>query len=545
VSSVFRLPSNPAASQTGGTVREGPDGPYWAPTPVTQGFDGMVAAPHHLASQAGMRALRAGGSAVDAAIAANLVLSVVYPDMCGVGGDLFAMVWEPGSDTPHCLDAAGTGGTGHEPAAFLQQHPDGPPLYGPGSVTIPGAPAGWVELHRRFGRLPLGDVFADAVHYARHGVACAERLVASISHWAPPLSTIQFEHGRVGAGSRMRSRGYARTLESLASEGPAGLWGSGIGAAIEDVTSGLIRTGDLAAYRPRWVEPLRASVFGNDWWTVPPPSQGYIALLAARVLEAHAGSHDVDDPATWHAMIESIKVAAVDRDDALGDGHLPPAFSSPDQLAQRIGQSALPLNGPADPGDTIYLAAIDRHGVGVSLVQSLFHPWGSRVQLSEHGLVLQNRGSSFDIRGGHPNALGKDRRPRSTLSPSIVSRSGDLRSLIGTMGGDVQPQVLLQLYASTELAGLSPVEALAQPRFFIHRGLAPSIWSGPAPVLGLESRFDSAIVDELTRRGHPVRQGAPFVELAGHAQIISVDAATGLLSGAADPRSGAAGVASW
>ncbi|WP_373071189.1 gamma-glutamyltransferase family protein [Gemmatimonas sp.] len=489
--------------------------------------------------------LQSGGSAVDAAIAANLVLSVVYPDMCGAGGDLFALVWIPGEEAPYCLDAAGTGGQGHDLPSYMLRYPNGPPLYGPASVTIPGAPAGWIELHRRFGKLPLAEVFSEAIHYARYGVACPDRLTASMEHWAPPLTTVQFEGGRAAAGVRMRMRAYAQSLELLVAEGPTGVWTHGLGRAIETVTSGLVTEGDLVGYQPRWVEPLHKQVFGRDWWTVPPPSQGYIALLAADVLERLRSTWDLDDPGLWHHMIESIKVAANDRDLVLGDGSVPAAFSEASERARKIQAQAAPFAGPAETGDTVYLNTVDKSGMGVSLVQSLFHPWGSRVQLSEHGIILQNRGSSFDIRPGNPNLMGVGRRPRSTLSPSVVTSSGHLRALIGTMGGDVQPQVLLQLLVGTQLAGLEPGHALAHPRFYIHRGLAPSIWSGPQPVLGLEDRFHPSIVKDLTQRGHPVRVGAPFVELAGHAQIIQTQGAGTLLSGAADPRSGASGVAAW
>lgn len=540
-SQVFRLPIRP-----GGVSKPRPKPMPVAPVdtrvpaPTILGSRGMVASPHHLASDAGLRMLRRGGSAADAVIAANLVLSVVYPDMCGVGGDLFAIV-HTGDGEPTVLDAAGPAGSGADREKLSKRFGGEPPLHGPTSVTVPGAAAGWVELHRKFGRLPLPDLFADAIFYAREGVPCPERLAPSIARL--PFATAVY--GTPNTGDRLSDRAYAATLESIAKDGADAIYRGDVAEEIAHVTEGMVSVDDLAFFRPAWRRPVHANVFGLDVWTVPPSSQGYITLLAAKILEELDPPHDPTDPRQWHLMIEAVKAAAHDRDRVLGDPAegLPAAFHEVGTRAAAIGETAAPIGVFGQPGDTVYLAAVDDRGVGVSLIQSLYHPWGARVRAPRSGVNLQNRGSSFSLEPGHPNAIAPGRRARSTLSPTVLGSDGRLHGLLGTMGGDVQPQTVLQILVRHALGGLSPSEALASPRFYINRGLAPTIWTGPRPEVAVEGRAGDVVVDDLARRGHPVRRGPDLSEGAGHAQFI-VRGAAGW-AGAADPRSGAGGVASW
>lgn len=547
MSRVFRLPAaapRPAGRSAG--TRPPASDPTAAPAPTVSSYRGMVASPHHLASQAGLRALQDGGSAVDAAIAANLVLSVAHPDMCGVGGDLYALVLPAGASRPVALNAAGRGGPGHVPERFAARHGGRMPTYGPGSLIMPGAPAGWVALHERFGRLPFERLVEDAAGYATDGVPCPERLVRSLVHWAPELQTV--EVGAPGAppavGARLRLPRYGRTLAALGRDGAAAFYEGVGGRELERVAEGLVTTEAMAAFRPEWVEPLEQAVLGRRWWTVPAPSQAYIALLAGAILEHLAPGTDPDDPELWHLMIEATKAASRDRDLVLGDiGRTPPPLAEAAERAATIGPRAAAFATPADPGDTVYLCAVDAEGQAVSLSQSLFHPWGSRVELPASGVIVQNRGSSFSLVPGHPNEMAPGRRPRSTLSPTVVTGDTGLEALIGTMGGDVQPHVVLQLFVKVLHCGLGPAAALAHPRYFLHRGLAPTIWSGEIPVVGVEARGRPEVADDLARRGHPVAPGDPWVELAGHAQVITAEG--GRLTGAADPRSGVGGVAAW
>lgn len=543
MSRVFRLPGPGGARPPRSGA--GADGSGTSvPAQSTSSYRGMVASPHQLASQAGLRALQDGGTATDAAIATNLVLSVAHPDMCGVGGDLFALVLPAGASEPVCLNAAGRGGRGHRREAFATRHAGRMPTYGPGSLILPGAPGGWVELHRRFGRLPFARLFEDAVEHAGEGIPCAARLVRSLEHWGPELAGLQI--GAPGeppvAGARLRMPRYARTLAAIARDGADAFYQGVGGRELERVADGLIAAEDLRRVRPEWVEPLAEDLFGHRWWTVPPPSQAYIALLAGAILERLAPGTDPDDPELWHLMIEATKAAARDRDLLLGDTGLSPSvMGEADLRAAPIGRRAAAFATPADPGDTVFLCAVDGDGQAVSLSQSLFHPWGSRVELPASGVILQNRGSSFSLVPGHPNEMAPGCRPRSTLSPTMVTRDGALAALIGTMGGDVQPHVVLQLFVKILVCGMDPADALAHPRYFLHRGLAPTIWSGETPVVGIEARGGPAVAAELAHRGHPVQAGRPFVELAGHAQAIVVDGDRRI--GASDPRSGTGGVA--
>lgn len=542
MSPVFRIPTPGAAGERGepGAPRTDP----LVPAASTLGRRAMVASPHHLASQTGAYVMRAGGSAIDAAIATNLMLSVVYPDMCGVGGDLIAVIWEPGGQHAVALDASGTGGSGHERSAFARRF-GSPELYGPTSITIPGAPRGWLALHERYGKLSLQEVVQPAVEAARHGVACPVRLISSMQRWAPELSVVEFEHQPAIARTRMRMPNYANTLELLACGDIERFW-SEIGPSLEMATTGLITNDDLRAYEVRWSTAIAKDVFGKRWWTAPPPSQGYIALLSAAILELSEVEVDIASPRFWHFVAESIKAAAHDRDLVLGDDPSPPqAFFDERRRADLLSDSVSPFGVPNQDGDTVYLAATDETGLGISLVQSLYHPWGSKVQIDDHGLILHNRGSSFSMIPGHRNEMAPRRRPRSTLSPTVVSENGRLAALIGTMGGDVQPQIALQLFLRSMVAAQEPAESLAAWRLFFHRGLAPTIWSGEEPVLGLEGRVPEEIRRDLMARGHRVQVGDDFIELAGHAQMIIIDQQTGTLAGSADPRSGSGGVAVW
>lgn len=555
MSRVFRLvgetpPSGrPASSAPPPAVEPGCDEAISARTAVPAvtviGLRAVVASPHHLASDAGMRVLREGGSAVDAAIATNVVLSVLLPDMCGAGGDLFAMVWSRGDTEPAVLNASGTAGSGRSRAELAHRHPSGLPLHGWDSVVVPGAVAGWAELHRRFGRVPFERLFAEAVELATDGFPCAPRLAESIARQPVPLPDLTPADRPPAPGTRLRLPAYGRTLAEIGRGNAASFYR---GLAAEELvcsTDGTITNRDLSRYRPEWVAPLHRQVWGVDLWAVPPNSQGYIALLAAEILERCSPPKNPDDPLLWHLMIEAIKAAARDRDAVLGDPRagLPGAFEDADARAASIGDRAAPHVGFGAPGDTIYLAAVDGRGQGVSLIQSLYHPWGARAVLPRSGVLLQNRGASFSLREGHPNAYGPGRRPRSTLAPTLLSKAGELLGLIGTMGGDVQPQGVLQHLTRHLWCGLDPAQTLAYPRFFLHRGLAPSIWSGPPPVVGLERRVPNLIVGDLRRRGHEVQRGAAFSEGAGHAQMIV--RATDGWAGAADPRAGVAGVAAW
>ena len=339
-------------------------------------------------------------------------------------------------------------------------------------------------------------------------------------------------------------RAWGRTLAALASSGASSFYEGAFGRELSELAGGLVAEDDLRSFRPAWQTPLTRHVFGLDVWTLPPSSQGYITLAAASILERCGAPDDPEDPRQWHLMIESLKVAAHDRDTVLSDDpeRVPLALEDIDRRASQVGDRASPLATLQDDGDTVFLCAVDRCGMGVSLIQSLYHPWGSRCFLPASGVMLQNRGSSFSLDDTNPNVYHPGLRARTTLAPTVLSQDGSLYGLLGTMGGDVQPQTNLQNLVRHRWGGLDPAETLNFPRFYLNRGLAPTIWTGPEPTLGLESRTPPSIVADLRRRGHNVQVGAAYSEGAGHAQII-LRTTEGLV-GAADPRSGSEGVAS-
>jgi gamma-glutamyltranspeptidase/glutathione hydrolase len=531
-------PGDARPSQVPGSLTSAPATPRY-------GNRHMVAAPHHLASESGLRILRRGGSAADAAIAANAVLSVVSPDMCGPGGDLFAMVWAPGEGRPLVLDSAGPAGSRATLQDVRRQWGPQIPLHGPQAATVPGALPGWAELHERFGRVPFGDLFADAVHLAADGFPCSPGLARGISRYDPGIPDLLVRGRAPQAGDQLRMTGLARALSSAAELGGRAYFAGEFAARLSRMPGVLFQERDFTDYEPRWVEPLKASVFGLDVWTLPPPSQGYLTLVAARILDGLHAPCAPDDPDQWHLMVESLKAAAHDRDRLLGDDRSAVErvlgereISRRRRLVTDRASSVASLHAA---GDTVYLCAVDSHGFGVSLIQSLFHPWGSRVHVPELGTSLQNRGASFSLEEGHANAYQPGRRARSTLSPTVITKDGALRGLLGTMGGDVQPQTNLQNLVRHAVSGLDPAEALNYPRFYLNRGLAPSIWSDQEPLLGVEGRTPPHVVEELSRRGHEVKVGSDYSDGAGHAQFIAVDGSR--LLGAADPRSGSGGVA--
>jgi gamma-glutamyltranspeptidase/glutathione hydrolase len=293
------------------------------------GLGGMVATPHHHATEGGRQALRAGGTVIDAAIAANAVLGVVYPDMCGIGGDLCAVVWDAAAHRPHVLNGTGPAGSGRSRDELSRRHPEGLPLYGPDTVTVPGTPRSWESLHERYGRLRFSALFADAIELARAGFACPQRLSASIATFRPPVPDLYGPDGNpIPTGRRVRLPAYAETLREFAAGGTSALAEGKLAEELASVSHGAITPADLSEAAPRWATPLMKRAFGTDIWAPPPNSQAYLIPLAAAILERAAPPADPDDPRQWHLMVESIKAAAHDRDQVLGDPgeEIPTAF---------------------------------------------------------------------------------------------------------------------------------------------------------------------------------------------------------------------------
>jgi gamma-glutamyltranspeptidase / glutathione hydrolase len=399
--------------------------------------EAMVATSQPLATRAGLRILERGGNAVDAALAAAAVLCVTEPMSTGVGGDLFAQVWD--GEQLHGLDAAGP--------APLRADPDGPvEEFGPRSVTVPGAVAGWSALAERFGRLGLDTVLADAISAADDGFAVAERTATAWrrSHAALAVGPVP------EVGQRASLPELGATIRRIASEGPDAIYRGTVAEAIASCT--WLDAEDLAAYRPRWVEPLTIDYRGTTVCELPPPTQGVAALEGLGLLERTGGS--------TADLVGCVRLALEDALAHVRDGADVSDLLEPSFLERRLTEGSIDVTEPL--GGTVYLCAVDGDRMAVSLIQSLYDSFGSGIVAPGTGIALQNRGACFAV-SGH---VEPGRRPYHTIIPGMLLRDGQLVGPFGVMGGFLQAQAHVQLVPML-VDGLSPQAALDRPRFRI------------------------------------------------------------------------------
>ena len=506
---------------------------------------GMVCAVDHLAAAAGVDMLRRGGNAVDAAVATNAVLAVTTQHQCGMGGDLFALVHVPGGPSPAALCSSGRAGSGADADALRAEgHPAMPATDDIRTVPVPGCVDGWVALHDRFGRLPLAAVLAPAITYARDGFPASEELATAAG---------AFLAGRPGAedfedvrpGGVVHRPGVVRALEAVVADGRDGFYRGKFGRGLLALGNGLYTEDDLARSQAEWVEPLVVDAWGRRLWTVPPPSQGYLTLAAAWIADGLPVPTDPADPQWAHLLVEAARQAGHDRPHVLHEGADGHALLAPERLTPR--RDAIDLDRAAVLGDTyadtgtIYLCAVDEDRMGVSLIQSNAGGFGSLLAEPSTRIFLQNRGFGFSLEPGHPAEYGPGRRPPHTLAPALVTTpDGRLDAVIGTMGGDAQPQVVLQLLARMLHGEQSPAAAIAAPRWVLVGGQPDAggsfdTWDAGGDVrVRLESHAPAAWSDGLAARGHRVEHAQAFTHPFGHAHVIRVQG--DVLAGAADPR---------
>ncbi|MEN9823085.1 MAG: hypothetical protein RLZ04_1511 [Actinomycetota bacterium] len=498
----------------------------------------MVATADQLATQAGLTVLALGGNAVDAAIAANAAIAVTGPHLCGMGGDLFALVHVDGE--VHCLNASGRAGSGSDPAALRAGGNRTMPFrHDIRTVTVPGCVDGWQALHERFGSMPLDVVLAPAIALAEQGFPASPLLVGSLARVDERARTalhVLAEQAR-RPGRRVVRPGVAAALREIAAGGRDAFYLGAFGDGLRALGDGLYSADDLARRGTDWVRPLRRAAWGVDLWTVPPNSQGYLTL-GASVLAERVGLPDDPGSEHWaHVLVEAAKSAGHDRPDVLhqaadGDALL-------DSIARRevSTEIASDLGVRTRQGDTTYLCTVDGNGMGVSLIQSNASGFGSWLVEPTTGINLHNRGLGFSLDEGHPALLAPGARPPHTLSPALATRSSDLVSVFGTMGGDAQPQILLQLAARLFGHGESPAAAIHAPRWVLDgESTGFDTWTSEAgPHILLEGHCPTDWDAGLTARGHHVRRIAPYDSSFGHAQCIVRDS-EGFWAGAADPR---------
>lgn len=522
-----------------------PRGRHWAEAraPVLAGR-GLVATSNPLAAAAGVRMLGAGGSAVDAAIAADAVLGITDPHLTGIGGDCAAIVHAGGAAAPIGLNATGTAPAAATVDAIRRLGHDRMPADGPLTVTVPGVVAGWAALHERFGRLPLREVLAPAIDYAVAGVPVAPvtslmwRRQGPKIHRHTALATHYLVDGDIPLpGFVRRAPALGATLEIIAQEGPEALYRGALGARLSAgvrAAGGLLTKEDLADYTPLWVEPVSTVVGGWRLWELPPNTQGVVVLAALNIL-ATILPRDIEwDTAEYaHAVVEATKLSFELRDAYLGDPaamQVDPGFLLAEDgmqaLAARFDPKRALVGGRTGPqrGGTVYVAAADHTGMMVSLISSIFMHFGSGVVEPDTGVLLQNRGASFRLNPGHAQTLAPGRRPLHTIIPALAERPGDIRLCFGVTGADVQPQGHVQVFLGLSRFGMTVQEALDAPRFRLN---------GDGGV-ALEAKIRATTRAGLASRGHAVSVDDELE--FGAAQIVARDLRRGVLAGATERR---------
>ena len=522
------------------------------------GFGGMVTAPHHLASQTGASILRDGGNAVEAMVAMAATIAVVYPHMNAIGGDGFWLITEPGKD-PVGVDACGAAAAQATPDFYRDRGLSALPSRGPlAALTAAGTISGWdLALGHAApwgAALPLNRLLGDAIDHARNGVAVTPGQEALTRQKLPELREVPgfaetfLADGTVpAAGTRAANPRLGDTLAHLAD---AGLDDFYRGALAERIADDLAATGspvalaDLNAHQAQTVTPLSVRIGDGTLYNMTPPTQG-LASLMILALHDRLDRRDPSDHAFVHRLVEATKRAFIVRDREVTD----PAYMRADPAdylrdsfldadAAKIDlESALPWPHTAQPGDTIWMGAVDGEGRAVSFIQSIYWEYGAGIVLPETGILWQNRGTSFSLGedGAHP--LRPGRKPFHTLNPAMARLDDGRVMTYGTMGGEGQPQTQAAVFARYVDLGMDLQEAVSAPRWLLGR-----TWGDQSTNLKLESRFDGATVDWLRAAGHDVAVVEPMTDMMGHAGAI-VRHPDGLLEGAADPRSDGAAMA--
>ncbi|MFN8623047.1 MAG: gamma-glutamyltransferase family protein [Chloroflexota bacterium] len=519
--------------------------PAQVPAPLVRGARGAVASPHHLATAAGVDALRAGGSAVDAAIATNATLAVVTGYACGLGGDAFWLIWDPRAGRARALNGSGRAAAG---ATIDAAHAAGladMPKYGPWTITVPGAIASWGEAHARYGRLAWADLLAPAIELAG-GFAASEAWSDAVERTAALHGTdgdwarTYRPHGRAWRpGERVILPALQGTLRTLAAEGPTATYtGSLATRAVAHLASvgSPLRATDLAAHTCDWDDPIATDYRGHTALSHPPNSCGPLALETLNILarlepparDAFDG-RGVDDARWVHLALEASRLVLADRDALLTDplamapGSLDRLLSAAhaDELVARLDPDRRLPSPPGtlpQGGGTIYLCTADADGMAVSLIESNYAGFGSGVVDPVTGIAYQNRGAFFRLDPGHMNALAPGKRTVHTLTPGMLLRDGRPWVVHGSMGGEIQPQVFAQVVSALVDGGVDVATAVAAPRW----SATPADHLGPPDLTEIESRYHLAVIEGLRARGQDPQVIGPWSSNQGHAHAIEI-----------------------
>ncbi len=508
------------------------------PQSSVRGTRHLVAAADALASRAGDEMFRLGGNAVDAAIATNAAIAVTGPHLCGMGGDLFALI-HTGNEVV-ALNSSGRSGSLADASKLREEgHSVMPLRHDIRTVTMPGCVDGWFALHSRFGSLPIETILQPAIDLAENGFPASPLLVGALRRVdsAGQAHLAELASQATHAGAVVRRLGVGRTLRAIARGGRDEFYFGEFGRGLQQLGADLFTESDFRVQSSEWVRPLSAHAFGVDLHTIPPNSQGYLTLAAAVLADA-IDAGDPEGDAWAHVLIEAAKVAGFDRPAVLHER------ANGDELIERVRRRSSQLDrvhasqlaAATNDGDTTYLCTAERDGYAVSLIQSNASGFGSWLVEPNTGINLHNRGLGFSLAEGHPAEFAPRRRPPHTLSPALATRNGEFVSVFGTMGGDAQPQILLQIASRLFQHGESPAAAIHAARWALAGPTTGfDTWDDMSrQVVNLEAHAPSTWRSRLTARGHRIRMVPEWDSGFGHAHAIVRDS-DGLV-GAADPR---------
>ena len=511
---------------------------------------GMVAASHPLAAQVGIDILKAGGNAIDAAVAVNAVLGLVEPHMNGVGGDLFAIVWDAETERLYGLNATGRAPYELNRQVFERQNLDRVPGTGPLTWTVPGAVDGWDQLLTRFGTMSFAEILAPAIAYGRDGFPVSEIIQGqwaaserTLAEW-PTSAATYLPNGRPPeVGEVFRNPGLVSTYEAIAQGGRDAFYRGEIArkiVAFSESNGGYFTMPDFADHSSVWVEPVTSSYRGYDVWEIPPNSSGIVALMMLNILEGYdIASMGHNSAEVLHLITEAKKLAFADRDRYVADADantLPTAELISKEYAERrralIDRSraseTMRAGDPTDNAETVYLTVVDKDRNAVSLIESIFGGFGSKVVPADLGFALQNRGSGFSLESGHFNSLEPHKRSLHTNMPAFVTKDGQPWLSFGVMGGAMQPQGHTQVLLNIIDFGMNLQEA----------GDAARVRHGGS--VQVEPGVTDAVIAELERMGHRV-QRAGGGGMGGY-QAIMIHSETGMLHAGTDPRKDGAAI---
>jgi gamma-glutamyltranspeptidase/glutathione hydrolase len=517
---------------------------------------GIAATSQVLASQAGAQILSRGGSAVDAAIAANAVLGLTEPLMTGMGGDLFVIYWDAKTGKLTGLNASGPAPAGLSPQFLASKGIQRMPADGIHSVTVPGAVDGWYRMHEQFGKLPWKDLFQYAIAYAEQGFPVHEGIDEI---WAEPNVVRGLrgndESARVflpggkppKTGDVFRNPDLARAYRLIAEQGPAAFYKGEIAAAILKTSAelgGAMTAADLAGYSPEWVEPLSIDYRGWRVYELPPNGQGMAALEMLNIMQTAPPSPlGALGAPEIHKRIEAMKLAysdvhRYDADPRTYDAPVAQLLSHDYALRRAALIDPRHANCQVESGDpmgsnTTYLTTVDKDGNIASWIQSVFGYFGSRVTVKGMGFILQNRGAGFTLEAKHPNVLAGGKRPFHTIIPAFMEK-GDQHIGFGIMGGAVQPLAHAQFVSNFVDYGMTLQEALEAPRFAKNNATGCEV--------SIEFRVPPATLQQLSERGHALRILREYVESMGRGQAILHDSRINVNYAASDPRADGAAI---